>query len=140
MVKQWRATARADSLGDYRPPPPRAAARIATHALAQLRDGQVCADDANGTATSTLFGTVTMSDAFISSFFVFVFLMRLYRALRGCSCGSRGFLEERMMDIITGRAPPPARAESHLPKGSRDSTPHASHYLGARAYRVMIGT
>ena len=24
-----------------------------------------------------------------------------------------------MMDIITGRAPPPARAESHLSKGSR---------------------
>jgi len=33
--------------------------------------------------------------------------MRLYRALRGCSCGSRRFLEDRMMDIITGRAPPP---------------------------------
>ena len=29
-----------------------------------------------------------------------------YRALRGCSCGSRGILEDRMMDIITGRAPP----------------------------------
>ena len=28
--------------------------------------------------------------------------MRLYRALRGCSCGSLGFLEDRMMDIITG--------------------------------------
>ena len=40
------------------------------------------------------------------------FLMRLYRALKGCSCGSRGFLEDRMMDIITGRAPPPARAGS----------------------------
>jgi len=40
--------------------------------------------------------------------------MRLYRALKGCSYGSRGFLEDRMMDIITGRAPPPARAESHL--------------------------
>ena len=25
-----------------------------------------------------------------------------------------------MMDIITGRAPPPARAESHLSKGSRE--------------------
>ena len=38
----------------------------------------------------------------------------MYRALRGCSCGSRGFLEDRMMDIITGRAPwpPLARAES----------------------------
>ena len=34
----------------------------------------------------------------------FVFFMRLYRALRGCSCGSRGFLEDRMMDIITGSA------------------------------------
>ena len=46
--------------------------------------------------------------------------MRLYRALRGCSCGSRGFLEDRMMDMITGRAPPLARAESHLSKGSRE--------------------
>ena len=46
--------------------------------------------------------------------------MRLYRELRGCSCGSRGFLEDRMMDIITGRAPPLARAESHLSKGSRE--------------------
>ena len=42
------------------------------------------------------------------------------RALRGCSCGSRGFLEDRMMDTITGRAPPPAQAESHRPKGSRE--------------------
>ena len=40
------------------------------------------------------------------------FLMRLYRALRGCSCGSRGFLEDRMMDIITGRAPPRLDAAS----------------------------
>ena len=34
--------------------------------------------------------------------FLGVFWMRfgrLYRALRGCSCGSRGFLEDRMMDI-----------------------------------------
>ena len=45
----------------------------------------------------------------------FSLLLLLYRALRG-SCGSRGFLEDRMLDIITGRAPPPARAESdHLP-------------------------
>ena len=36
------------------------------------------------------------------------FLMRLYRALRGCSCGSRGFLEDRMMDIITGRGATPS--------------------------------
>ena len=35
--------------------------------------------------------------------FFWGFLGRLYRALRGCSCGSRGFLEARMMDIITGR-------------------------------------
>ena len=41
-----------------------------------------------------------------------LFLMRLYRVLRGHSYGNRGFLEDRMMDIITGRAPPPARAES----------------------------
>ena len=46
--------------------------------------------------------------------FLFVFWLRLYRALRDYSCGCRGFLEDRMMDIITGRAPPPARAESHL--------------------------
>ena len=52
--------------------------------------------------------------SFPPSFFLdFDFWMRLYCALRGCSCGSRGFLEDRMMDIITGRAPPPARAESH---------------------------
>ena len=31
-----------------------------------------------------------------------------------------GFAEYRIMDIITGRAPPPARAESHLSKGSRE--------------------
>ena len=31
-----------------------------------------------------------------------------------------GFLEDRMMDIITGRVPPPARAESHRSKGSRE--------------------
>ena len=31
-----------------------------------------------------------------------------------------GFAEDRMMDILTGRAPPPARAESHRPKGSRE--------------------
>ena len=31
--------------------------------------------------------------------------MSLYRTLAGCGCGSRGFLEDRMMDIITGRAP-----------------------------------
>ena len=31
-----------------------------------------------------------------------------------------GFAEDRMMDIITGRAPPPARAESHRSKGSRE--------------------
>ena len=43
--------------------------------------------------------------------------MRLYRALRGCSCGSRGFLEDRMMDIITGRAPPPALSRVTAPKG-----------------------
>ena len=30
--------------------------------------------------------------------------MILYRTLKGCSCGSRGFLEDRMMDIITVRA------------------------------------
>ena len=41
--------------------------------------------------------------------FLFVFWLRLYRALRDYSCGCRGFLEDRMMDIITGRAPPPAR-------------------------------
>ena len=28
-------------------------------------------------------------------FFLIFFWMRLYRALRGCSCGSRGFLEEK---------------------------------------------
>ena len=31
-----------------------------------------------------------------------------------------GFSEDRMVDIITGRAPPPARAESCLSKGSRE--------------------
>ena len=31
-----------------------------------------------------------------------------------------GFAEDRMMDIITGRAPPPARAESYRSKGSRE--------------------
>ena len=41
-----------------------------------------------------------------------VFETRLYRALRGYhSYGSRGFIEDRVMDIITGRAPPPARAD-----------------------------
>ena len=30
---------------------------------------------------------------FLSPCFCSVFLMRLHRALRGCSCGSRGFLE-----------------------------------------------
>ena len=50
-----------------------------------------------------------------STIFIFI-LMRLYRALGGCSCGSRGFLEDRMMDIITGRAPHPARAESQRSK------------------------
>ena len=35
-------------------------------------------------------------------------------------CGSRGFLEDRMMDIITGRAPSPAQAESNLSKGSQE--------------------
>jgi len=38
-------------------------------------------------------------------FALFFFGMRLRRALRDCSCGSRGFLEDRMMDMITGRAP-----------------------------------
>ena len=42
----------------------------------------------------------------------------MYHALGGCS--SRGFLEDRIKDMITGRAPPPARAESHLSKGSRE--------------------
>ena len=31
-----------------------------------------------------------------------------------------GFSEDRMMDIITGRAPPPGRAESYLSEGSRE--------------------
>ena len=31
-----------------------------------------------------------------------------------------GFAEDRMMDIITGRAPPPARAESYRSEGSRE--------------------
>ena len=35
--------------------------------------------------------------------FFLVLLMRLYRALRGCSCGSRGFLEDRMMDMLTSQ-------------------------------------
>ena len=54
------------------------------------------------------------------AFFCFVFLMRLYRALRVVVAVVVGFAEDRMMDIITGRAPPPARAESHLSKGSRE--------------------
>ena len=41
----------------------------------------------------------------------FLFGMSLC-ALKGYSCGSRGFLEDQMMDLITGRAPPPARVES----------------------------
>ena len=49
--------------------------------------------------------------------FLGFFWMRLYRALRGCSCR---FLEDRMMDIITGRALPLARAESHLSQGSQE--------------------
>ena len=32
----------------------------------------------------------------LHGFFLF-FWMRLYRALRGCNCGSRGFLEDRMI-------------------------------------------
>ena len=63
-------------------------------------------------------GLAVLDHRFGDLLFLGDFLMRLYRALRGCSCGSRGFLEDRMMDTITGRAPPPARAESHLFKGA----------------------
>ena len=37
-------------------------------------------------------------------FLLLLFFLRLYRALRVCSCGSRGFLEDRMMDTITFEA------------------------------------
>ena len=67
--------------------------------------------------------------------FFFSFLMRLYRALRGCSCGSHGFLEDRMMDIITGRAPPLARAESHRSKGSRELARPGPSLLETRGLR-----
>ena len=35
-----------------------------------------------------------------------------------------GFAEDRMMDIITGRAPPPARAESHGAAGEQAPVQH----------------
>ena len=79
----------------------------------------------------------------ISLFIVLFFLMRLYRALRGCRCGSRGFLEDCMMDIPTGRAPPPARAESHLSKGSRELArpwPSLLENLGLRRHRCYSGS
>ena len=47
--------------------------------------------------------------------------MRLYRALRGCSCGSRGFLKDRMMGIITGRAPPVCLLHIHRPHPCRQA-------------------
>ena len=50
----------------------------------------------------------------VSSLFLCFLDEIIPHSLRGCSCGSRGFLEDRMMDIITGRAPHPARAESQL--------------------------
>ena len=43
-----------------------------------------------------------------------------------------------MMDIITGRAPPPARAESHLSKGSQELArpgPSLLEALGLRRHR-----
>ena len=71
-------------------------------------------------------------------FFLFCDLF-LMSAHSGCSCdSSRGFLEDRMMDIITGRAPPLARAESHLSKGSRELArpgPSLLEALGLRRHR-----
>ena len=44
---------------------------------------------------------------FFKGVFLGVFLMRLYRALRGCSCGSRGFRrgpdDGRHVDAVSGR-------------------------------------
>ena len=40
--------------------------------------------------------TVQFASSSSSSSFFGGFLMGLYRALRGCSCGSRGFLEDRL--------------------------------------------
>ena len=51
--------------------------------------------------------------------FIFIFGWRLYRTQRIVAVVV-GFAEDRMMDIITGRAPPPARAESYHSKGSRE--------------------
>ena len=58
--------------------------------------------------------------------------MRLYRALRGCSCGSRGFLEDRISftgplhpfircrcNAWQGRPPPPRTGPSPRPNPSR---------------------
>ena len=64
---------------------------------------------------------------------IIIILMRLYRALRGYSCGSRGFLEDRMMDIITGRAPPPARACFWVYE-----TDSSEHGLGGRSDRTVV--
>ena len=63
----------------------------------------------------------------------------MYRALRDYSCGSRGFLEDRMMDIITGRVPPPARAESEPSQclGGNDRT--RANGVHASAHAITIG-
>ena len=54
-----------------------------------------------------------------------------------------GFAEDRMMDIITGRAPPPARAESYRSKGSRELArpgPFLLETLGLSVYLGWDGT
>ena len=47
---------------------------------------------------------------FFLSFFLYEIVPRTQRTY---SCGSREFLEDRMMDIITGRAPPPGLSSGH---------------------------
>ena len=77
-------------------------------------------------------GARQLSDG-LQPFIIIIILMRLYRALRGYSCGSRGFLEDRMMDIITGRAPPPARACFWVYE-----TDSSEHGLGGRSDRTVV--
>ena len=91
-----------------------------TATLASIRSGNNLSSDSGRGLAVVLTGTgpgYRLIGLHIAVFFFVVFLGGFFFGdvvahSRGCSCGSCGFLEDWMMDIITGRAPPAARAES----------------------------
>ena len=99
--------------------------------------------DRTGTRCDFLIFFLQSTSAYFFLEFFFLFFDEIIRALRGCCCGSRGFLEDWMMDVITGRAPPTAQAESHdiiapIAKSSRELArpgPSLLETLGRRRHR-----